>query len=125
MYTNGNMAENVNEKGYGVVTKENERITVKTTTMSSGQGHVSFNPYTLDFINRVIILRFDGKEMELEILFDKSIEEAKLLMTPQSNGKLSISMSKINQSDKKYEKIAKLGRVSGLPIKAIPTIHTS
>ena len=44
---------------------------------------------------RVIILRFNAEEMELEILLDKSIGEAKALMTATSNGKLSISMSKI------------------------------
>lgn len=31
MYTNGNFAERVNEKGYDVVTKDNERISVKIT----------------------------------------------------------------------------------------------
>jgi len=101
MYTNGNLAEHVNEKGYDVVTKGNEKISVKTTTLSNGQGHVSFNPNTLIFVDRVIILRFNAEEMELEILFDKAIEEAKEFMVPQSNGKLSISMSKINKPDKK------------------------
>jgi hypothetical protein len=62
MYTNGNLAEHVNEKGYDVVTKENEKISVKTTTMSNGQGHVSFNPNTLSFVDRVVILRFNEKE---------------------------------------------------------------
>jgi len=81
MYTNGNLAEHVNEKGYDVVTKDNERISVKTTTRMSGQGHVSFNPNTLKFVDRVIILRFNAEEMELEILFDKAVEEAKLSMT--------------------------------------------
>lgn len=44
MYTNGSMAENVNEKGYDVVTKENERISVKTTARTTSNGFVSFNP---------------------------------------------------------------------------------
>ena len=101
MYTNGNMTDNVNEKGYDVVTKDNERISVKTTSRTSGQGHVSFNPNTLQFVDRVIILRFNAEEMELEILLDKSIEEAKTLMTANSNGKLSISMSKIYKPYKK------------------------
>jgi len=101
MYTNGNMADNVNEKGYDVVTKDNERISVKTTSRTSSQGHVSFNPNTLQFVDRVIILRFNAEEMELEILLDKPIEEAKTLMTAKSNGKLSISMSKIYKPNKK------------------------
>lgn len=97
MYTNGNLAEHVNEKGYDVVTKDSERISVKTTTRMSGQGHVSFNPNTLQFVDRVIILRFNAEEMELEILFDKAIEEAELLMTPHNDGKLKIAMSKIHK----------------------------
>ncbi|WP_172370425.1 DUF6998 domain-containing protein [Sporosarcina jiandibaonis] len=101
MYTNGNMADNVNEKGYDVVTKDNERISVKTTSMSSGHGHVSFNPNTLQYVDRVIILRFNADEMELEILLDKSIEEAKTLMTANSSGKLSIAMSKIYKPNTK------------------------
>jgi len=101
MYKNGNLAEHVNEKGYDVVTKENEKISVKTTTMSNGQGHVSFNLNTLSFVDRVVILRFNDKEMELEILLDKSIDEAKTLMTQQGNGKLAISLSKIYKPNKK------------------------
>jgi hypothetical protein len=101
MYTNGNMADNVNEKGYDVVTKDNERISVKTTSMSSGHGHVSFNPKTLQYVDRVIILRFNADEMELEILLDKSIEEARTLMTASSSGKLSIALSKIYKPNTK------------------------
>lgn len=95
MYANGNLAENVNEKGYDVVTKENERISVKTTARTNNNGFVSFNPNTLHFVDRVIILRFNEEEMELEILLDKPIEEAKLLMSTKSDGKLFIAMSKI------------------------------
>lgn len=101
MYTNGNLAENVNEKGYDVVTKENEKISVKTTTMSNGQGHVSFNPKTLGFVDRIVILRFNEKEMELEILLDESIDEATKLMTQQGDGKCAISLSKIYKPNKK------------------------
>ena len=92
MFTNGNLAENVNEKGYDVVSKDNERISVKTTTLSEGTGHVAFNPNTLEFVDRIIILRFNQEEMELEILLDKPLEEAKELMTIQRpDGKLAIS----------------------------------
>lgn len=101
MYTNGNLAENVNEKGYDVVTKENERISVKTTARTTSNGFVSFNPNTLHFVDRVIILRFNEEEMELEILLDKPIEEAKLLMSKKSDGKLFIAMSKIFKPEQK------------------------
>ena len=41
-YTNGNMADNVNEKGYDVFPNDNERVSVKTTSRTSGRGHVFF-----------------------------------------------------------------------------------
>jgi hypothetical protein len=111
MYTNGNMANSVNEKGYDVVTKENERISVKTTTRSSGNGYVSFNSSTLEFVDRVIILRFNEEEMELEILLDESIEESKKLMVPRSEGKLAIAMSKIYKTDKKVRNDSEIATI--------------
>lgn len=101
MYTNGNMADAVNERGYDVVTKENERISVKTTARIGSTGFVAFNPNTLDLVDRVIILRFNQEEMELEILLDAPIDEAKLLMTERPDGKLSIAMSKLFKADEK------------------------
>lgn len=102
MFTNGNLAEHVNEKGYDVVSKDNERISVKTTTRSEGKGHVAFNPNTLCFVDRVIILRFNQEEMELEILLDESVEVDKELMTVQRpDGKLTIPMGKLYKPRRK------------------------
>lgn len=108
MFTNGNMAESVNEKGYDVVTKDNEKISVKTTTRSGGHGHVLFNAKTIDLADRVIILRFNEDEMELEILLDASVEEAKKLMINRNDGKLSLSMSKIYKPNKKVREDSEL-----------------
>ncbi len=101
MYTNGNLAEHVNEKGYDVVTKDNERISVKTTTRTSSQGHILFNPNTLYLVDRVIILRFNEEEMELEIILDELIDEARKLMVEHSGGKVSLAMSKIYRPNSK------------------------
>ncbi len=102
MFTNGNLAEHVNEKGYDVVTKENERISVKTTTRSTGNGHVAFNPNTLQYVDRIVILRFNQEEMELVILLDESIEIARELMTSRRpDGKLAIPMSKLIKTQAK------------------------
>lgn len=101
MYTNGNMADNVNEKGYDVVTKENERISVKTTARTTSTGFVSFNPNTLQFVDRVIILRFNEEDMELKILLDAPIDQAKQMMSQRSDGKFFIPMSKIYKTEKK------------------------
>ncbi len=95
MYTNGNLAEHVNEKGYDVVTKDNERISVKTTTRTSSQGHILFNPNTLYLVDRVIILQFNEEEMELEIILDETIDEARKLMVEHSGEKIALAMSKI------------------------------
>lgn len=102
MFTNGNLAEHVNEKGYDVVSKDNERISVKTTTRSEGKGHVAFNPNTLCFVDRIIILRFNQDEMELEILLDEAVDVAKELMTIQRpDGKIAIPMGKLYKTRKK------------------------
>ncbi len=101
MYTNGNMAENVNERGYDVVTRDNEKISVKTTTRLGSQGHILFNSNTINHVDRVIIIRFNPEEMELEILLDEPIEKVKKIMSKQTDGKLSIAMSKINKSNNK------------------------
>ncbi|MFP8782591.1 DUF6998 domain-containing protein [Planococcus plakortidis] len=101
MYTNGNMADAVNERGYDVVTKDNERISVKTTARIGSTGFVAFNPNTVDLADRVIILRFNQEEIELEILLDAPIDEAKRLMTERPDGKLSIAMSKLFKTDGK------------------------
>lgn len=124
MYTNGNMAEAVNERGYDVVTKDNERISVKTTARTGSTGFVAFNPNTLHLADRVVILRFNEEEMELEILLDTSIEEAKQLMTERPDGKLSIAMSKLFKADHKIRsdnqlKVSKEARYSDYLIKEL------
>ena len=40
--TNGQMANEVNQKGYDVVGRDGERISVKTTAMTGYGGHVAF-----------------------------------------------------------------------------------
>ncbi|WP_222617999.1 hypothetical protein [Sporosarcina sp. resist] len=59
MYTNENLAELA-------LFSYDERISAKTTTRMSAQGHVYFNLNTLQFVDRVIILQFNAEEMELE-----------------------------------------------------------
>ncbi|MBC3872077.1 DUF6998 domain-containing protein [Undibacterium flavidum] len=92
---NGQMANQVNERGYDVITRNRERISVKTTTMSNGKGHVDFNANTLDLVDRVVILRFNVEELEIEVLLDKVISEVLPLMSVSKNGKKTISLSKL------------------------------
>ena len=96
LITNGQMATNVNQKGYDVVADTGERVSVKTTTMMTGSGHVSFNPNTLDIVDRVIILRVNTDEMQIETLFNDTIEAAtEFMAAPNSEGKRNIALSKL------------------------------
>ncbi|WP_158290831.1 hypothetical protein [Planococcus citreus] len=50
---------------------------MKTTARTGGTGFGAFNPNTLDLADRVVILRFNQEEMELEILLGVPIDGAK------------------------------------------------
>ncbi len=93
---NGQMATEVNQKGYDVVSSKGERISVKTTAMMGSSGHIAFNPNTLDKVDRVVILWINTEEMQIEILLNEPKEAAVELMgNVSSNGKTSISLSKL------------------------------
>lgn len=93
LITNGQMALASHERGYDVVGADGERISVKTTTMLGGAGHVSFNANTLTYVDRVIVLRINTEEMQIETLLDAPVEQAKILMS--ANG--DIALSKLSQ----------------------------
>jgi hypothetical protein len=114
LISNGQMATEVNQKGYDVVSSLGERISVKTTANMSSSGHISFNPNTLDIVDRVIILRINTEDMQIETLLDTDKPNAiNLMREPNSQGKACISMSKLLtpkpiKSDIKVIKIAVL-----------------
>lgn len=93
--TNGRMATEVNQKGYDVVSSTNERISVKTTATVGSAGHVMFNAKTLGVVDRIIILRINTEEREIETLLDVSIAKAMELMAPEVGGKRVIPLSKL------------------------------
>ncbi|GAN69867.1 DUF6998 domain-containing protein [Acetobacter orleanensis] len=74
MKTRGQMALEVNQKGYDVVSVEGEQISVKTVTSTQ---YIRFNKNTLDVVHRVIVLRlnFDGDEISIEEIEDKSASD--------------------------------------------------
>jgi hypothetical protein len=94
--TNGQMAVAVNQQGYDVVSAQGERISVKTTAMKGITGHVSFNPNSLTHVDRVIVLRVNTEEMQVETLLDVPKEEALALMTPEGEGRRMIPLSRMN-----------------------------
>lgn len=98
LITNGQLAPENNQKGYDVVSKDGERISVKTTTMKYGAGHVSFNPSTLDRVDRVMILFINVEEMQVEILLDCTVAEAKEKMAASTGGRTNIALSKLMPS---------------------------
>ncbi len=117
LITNGQMATEVNQKGYDVVGDDGERISVKTTAMMSGNGHISFNPSTLKEVDRVIVLRVNTEEMQIEVLLDSTVSEAGELMSSETpQGKKTISLSKLvrprrqPRSDLKEVKSAERGK---------------
>ncbi len=96
LITNGQMATEINQKGYDVVSGDGERISVKTTAMMSSTGHLAFNPSTLKEVDRVMVLRVNTEEMQIEVLMDSSVTEAGILMSHENKqGKSNISLSKL------------------------------
>ncbi|WKD24216.1 hypothetical protein NDQ71_03720 [Pseudoalteromonas sp. KG3] len=95
LITNGRMATEVNQAGYDVVSSTGERISVKTTGRMHTSGHISFNTNTLELVDRIIILRINTDEMQVETLLDAPVEQARLLMSDAATGKSCITMTKL------------------------------
>ncbi|MGV1791031.1 DUF6998 domain-containing protein [Rhizobium sp. A37_96] len=75
--TRGQMALEVNQRGYDVISGDNERVSVKTITSSSS---VTFNPNTFDRVDRVVILKINVSEdngVSVETLLDCAAAEAR------------------------------------------------
>ena len=107
LIANGQMATEVNQKGYDVISQDGERISVKTTTMDVGTGHIPFNPNTLGEVDRVFILRINTDEMQIEILMDSPVGEAKNLMSRETaQGKRNIPLSKFTRKTRLRAEIA-------------------
>jgi len=105
LITNGQMAVAVNQHGYDVVSAQGERISVKTTAMMGSGGHVAFNPKSLGQVDRVIVLRVNTEEMQVETLLDAPVAEALALMTPEGDGKRMLSLSKLAKKSRPRSEI--------------------
>lgn len=100
MITNGQIATSVNQHGYDVVSAHGERLSVKTTASMEGKSHIMFNPRTLDQVDRVIILRVNTEEMQVEILHDANVDETLSLMSIESKGKRGIPLRRLLKTPK-------------------------
>lgn len=104
LITNGQMAVAVNQHGYDVVSAQGERISVKTTAMTSGSGHIAFNRNTLNQVDRVIILRVNTEEMQIETLLDAPVEVV-ISMVAGAADNLNLSLSRLLKRDKARSEI--------------------
>lgn len=96
LITNGQMATSVNQHGYDVVSADGERISVKTTARMESSGQISFNPNTLELVDRIIILRINTEDMQIEILLNELTADALKLTGERTNkDKVVIPMSKL------------------------------
>jgi hypothetical protein len=123
LITNGQLATEVNQKGYDLVSEDGERISVKTTAMMGSGGHVNFNSNTLDLVDRIIILRVNTDEMQVETLLNATTEETLELMAPVKNGKRSLSLSKLLKAPKAHQdiKVIKEVEFEGYTVRELET----
>lgn len=90
MITRGQMALETHQRGYDVISADNERISVKTITSSS---HVSFNVNTMDLVDRVMVLRVNIDEengVSVETLMDSPAADF-IALCRASGGRLTFS----------------------------------
>ena len=76
MITRGQMALENNQRGYDVISADNERVSVKTITSSN---HITFNPNTIELVDRIIILRINIDEdngLSVEEILDEATNDA-------------------------------------------------
>lgn len=76
------MALDTNQRGYDVISAENERISVKTVTTAN---HVAFNTNTFQLCDRVMVLRVnvDPEEgVSVEELLDCTASELREKVSP-------------------------------------------
>jgi hypothetical protein len=90
LITNGQMATEVNQRGYDVVSKEGERISVKTTATSGGGFHVAFTASSLELVDRVVVLRVNTEEMQIESMLDESLANVLPLLKSEVDGKRTL-----------------------------------
>ncbi len=112
LITNGQMATEVNQHGYDVVGGDGERISVKTTATMGPGGHVSFNPNSLGLVDRVIVLRINTDEMQIETLLNVPVEEAAELLSTMRGGKQSLPLGRLARNERPRSELKTLREVT-------------
>jgi hypothetical protein len=89
--TNGQMALQANQRGYDVVSVAGERVSVKTTTRTL-PCQIPFNGNTLSEVDRVVVVRINTEEMQVEKIYDELIARARESMSSRDGGKLMLTL---------------------------------
>lgn len=89
--TNGQMALEANQRGYDVVSAAGERVSVKTTTRLL-PCQIPFNANTLSEVDRVVVVRINIEEMQVERVYDEPASAARAAMTGRDGGKLLLTV---------------------------------
>ncbi len=107
LITNGQMAPEVNQRGYDVVSSNGERISVKTTARNTANIQFFFNGNSLEFVDRIMVLWMNTEEMQIEVLLDAPKEEVLPLLSSVERGKqrLSINRTSRNRTPKSRQNI--------------------
>ncbi|WNL48382.1 hypothetical protein RKE25_22885 (plasmid) [Dyella sp. BiH032] len=89
--TNGQMALQANQRGYDVVSAAGERVSVKTTTRSL-PCQIPFNANTLSEVDRVVVVRINTEDMQVEQVYDELSSVARTAMAGREGGKLMLTV---------------------------------
>lgn len=60
---------------------------MKTTATASGSGHAMFSGTSLEYVDRVMVLRINTEEMQIETVLDAPIAKALTMMAAERDGK--------------------------------------
>lgn len=112
MTTNGQMAIGVNQRGYDVVSGIGERISVKTTARTGAGGVIRFNARSLGEVDRIVILRVNTEEMQIETILDKPLTDAVALMRAEADGERTISLAGLARPRKPSVHVATAAEVN-------------
>lgn len=123
MLTNGQMATEVNQRGYDVVSSAGERISVKTTAQTGYEGHAAFNPNSLEQVDRIVVLRINTEEMQVEILVDDTVDEVRKMMVGGDGSKLVLPYRRFVKRTKPGTTIRAVNEVeiNGFVVKELET----
>jgi hypothetical protein len=122
LITNGQMANEVNQRGYDVVTGDGERVSVKTTAQAGNSGHVAFNANTFRDVDRIIVLRVNTEEMQIETLLNAPTSEViEKMGLANSSGKVALLLSKLGniKRDSSDLKIVNVASFDGYEVREL------